>query len=545
MKIKSFLRHLNLRSTHFLPKLNKTAKIIVTICLIFCLSLSLKSIFAVEKTVDMTDVVNTYSQKEQAISKGNNQESWIYESLASNGTAIIQSIAGPQEENIKSVVASLNNSTPISWQPGGLLGFTTQSIAYLYQPAASGVQYIAQSVDSFLGKTAYAADNGFGFNKLSGILTMWKTVRNAVYTIISLFFIVVGIMIMLRVKISPQATVTIQSAIPGIISSLILVTFSYAIAGLLIDTSNLVLGIVLSLINSGFPLASTQNGIGKTIQQTMSMGIFDFSGLIASGLFSGVAKAVVTIIGGIIGGVVLVFLASAGSAVMGTLAFIFLLLIIYIFIVIQMVKLFFGLAKCYVNIIIQIILGPIQIGMGAIPGSKVNFSTWFNNLIAQIAVFPASIIFLVFSIFLVKTLDQTSTSLWSPTLLGAGQVISFLVGFACLSILAKIPDVVPEIIFGIKPSPLGKMIGEGNPVAGMFGAVTKGVSEKFGGEFAIGSKNATSGFSNFISRHRGKAEDLKASADTAGTAQPATDLNIPEQPVPVTRIAKDPTVTRK
>jgi len=65
-------------------------------------------------------------------------------------------------------------------------------------------------------------------------------------------------MIMLRVKISPQAVVTVQSAIPKLITTLILVTFSYAIAGLVIDLCNLVEALVVALLFSvkGVPLGN-------------------------------------------------------------------------------------------------------------------------------------------------------------------------------------------------------------------------------------------------------------------------------------------------
>lgn len=457
MTLKQTLHHLNLRSTHLLPKINKSIKITLILISLVSVSLFVHKITAAEKdiqtdtmTIDAS-ALSGYYNKQSAIDKGNNQEAWINESLSSNVVSLNKAIAGDLPKNLEDIV---------SWRPGGLIGFTNKAIASLYQPPASGVQYIAQSIDSFLGKPTYAA-TGFGFDKLNGILNMWKTMRNAVYTIISLFFIITGIMIMLRVKISPQATVTIQSAIPSIISSLILVTFSYAIAGLLIDASNVFLGIVLSLIDSNWPLTE---GIGKGINDTMTLGLIDFTKITNGYLVSDAPIWAASAIGGVIGWIA-VGVATANFWV-GLLAFGLILFAVFIFALVQIVKLFFGLAKCYINVIIQIILGPIQIGMGAIPGSKINFSTWLTQLIAQLAVFPSTIIFLVFSVFLTQTL-KSSGDLWSPTLLGIGGLVGSIVGLACLAILSKIPDIVPEMIFNIKPSPLGKAIGESykTPVA--------------------------------------------------------------------------------
>lgn len=496
MAIKKLVHHLNLRSTRLLPKLTLTSKIIISFFVITSLSLVVKSISA--QTTTITDTIETsertidttnlqgYIDKQTAITKGNNQESWINESLISNTVSLNQALAGTLPNDVSKIT---------SWVPGGVIGFTNNAIASLYQPPASGVQYIANSIDSFLSKPSYAADNGFGFNKLNGILDMWKVTRNAVYTLISLFFIIVGIMIMLRVKINPQTTVTIQSSIPKIISSLILVTFSYAIAGLLIDFSNIFLGIILSLIDQG-TTGGLSELMGKSVSDTMSLGFFDFWTLANGYLVSG-WTLIATFLGGLAGlGATLLVLGTTSpvSWIVGGLSFAIILLIVYIFAFIQLIKLFIGLAKCYISLIIHIILGPIEIGLGAVPSSKVNFSSWIHQVIAQLATFPSTIIFLVFAIFLTQTVKNTDTFLWSSTILGSGEIISILVGLASLAILSKIPQIVPEFIFKIKPSPIGKAIGDTySPIGKTFNksssAIFKGLVDSADTTFAQGPAN--------------------------------------------------------
>src|SRR5258708_14361646 len=61
-------------------------------------------------------------------------------------------------------------------------------------------------------------------------------------------------MIMFRVKISPQVVVSVQSALPKIAIALVLVTFSYAIAGFLIDIMYVFVGL-FSLVFSRFTVA--------------------------------------------------------------------------------------------------------------------------------------------------------------------------------------------------------------------------------------------------------------------------------------------------
>jgi len=58
-------------------------------------------------------------------------------------------------------------------------------------------------------------------------------------------------MIMFRVRISPQTVITVQSALPKIIFTLILITFSYAIAGFLIDLMYVVIGIFSFIVTQG------------------------------------------------------------------------------------------------------------------------------------------------------------------------------------------------------------------------------------------------------------------------------------------------------
>ena len=65
---------------------------------------------------------------------------------------------------------------------------------------------------------------------------------------------------MFRQRISPQAVMTIQAALPKVIIALIMVTFSYAIAGFMIDISYVLFLVILRGIE-------TMGGI-TTVQAT-------------------------------------------------------------------------------------------------------------------------------------------------------------------------------------------------------------------------------------------------------------------------------------
>jgi len=164
--------------------------------------------------------------------------------MNSNMVSLFVGINGTVPEEVLNDEADFDTS----YVPGGAIGQLNEAIVALHEPPASGIEYIAQVRDNFLGKPAYAQNNSF--QKLQFILPLWRIFRNVVYLLSTILFIVVGVMIMLRVKVSPQAVITVQSAIPRIITVLILVTFSYAIAGLVLDLCNLLQAITTSLLFS-------------------------------------------------------------------------------------------------------------------------------------------------------------------------------------------------------------------------------------------------------------------------------------------------------
>lgn len=402
------------------------------------------------------------------------------------------------------------------WIPGGVVGSTTQLAAITFIPAASGVQYIADSWNSFLGRPAYAQNSGVGFIGLQPILPIWRSFRNAVYILSSVLFIMVGIMIMLRVKISPQAVVSLQNAVPKIISTLILVTFSYAIAGLIIDFLTLIQGFALATLFSSKGVALGDQ-LFRNVPGINSQGLpllasyanfFNFRGLSQTGffhffsmtfmlvpygtllLFGGGLGYVIGSLFGALGGspVTLIAGQAAGFGIGAVLV----TLIIIAMIIFWMLKFFFGAVKCYVTAIFKIIIAPLEIAMGAFPNSKVGFNTWIWDLIANLAVFPISVLFLVVANLII---EASNNSLWSPSLIGgtavnipfvlSGGIVPVFIGIGALMIVSQLPVLVPQAIFMLKPTAWETAIGQGmksfvdSPLAALSTAasVTKGVSE--------------------------------------------------------------------
>nr|MBP9798220.1 hypothetical protein [Candidatus Woesebacteria bacterium] len=63
----------------------------------------------------------------------------------------------------------------------------------------------------------------------------WLGLRNLSYIVIALIMISIGFMIMFRMKLGSQAVIAIENSIPRIVLALIAITFSFAIAGFMID----------------------------------------------------------------------------------------------------------------------------------------------------------------------------------------------------------------------------------------------------------------------------------------------------------------------
>lgn len=500
MTLKQILNKLNHRDTRLFPKSLTLTKITFILLAILTVTFTTKILLAQNTNTSN----NLIRQKQDAIYEGNNQEAWIDSALGSNLMSLQIALSGTFPE------ALLNDDIKDnSYIPGGIIGISNQIIASTFTPMASGIEYIAQVKNNFLGKPAYAA-NQTGFEGLKSIMNLWKMFRNVVYIFISLIFVAIGIMIMLRIKISPQATITIQSSIPKIISTLILITFSYAIAGLCIDIINLFQAFAISLLFNGLgknpseslftPNWSTPfRYIIENIQSALNLSPYDFSSL--NNLdFNGVKSlinrlaptSIIALLGGIIGGITGTFAnPGLGTAIGFLTGSVGITLILNLIITIYLIKFIFSLAKCYISVLLKIIFAPFELLLGAFPNSKIGFSSWITGIFANITVFPISLIFLILANIIIDIIGGSS-GLWAPSLVtdsGYSWFLPIIIGIASIALLSKLPVLIPEFIYQIKPSPFGKAIGEGLKSIPGVGLLGFGVNTMKSGiaEEAVGS----------------------------------------------------------
>jgi len=384
-------------------------------------------------------------------------ESFVDSNLGSLQTSTFLFVAGPPDTMLTSLTEEQRR---IVYQRygRGVIPEITRATAALYTPPASSRTYIADVLES-AHIIPQAQAQGVGFSALDPILNVWKVFRNVAYLFFVIIFLIIGFMIMFRQKINGQTVVTAQQAIPGVIVALIFVTFSYAIAGFLIDLMYLVMYLMIGL----FQPVGGSDWISKNIFQA-TIDVIKGSGEINS-VFSTVSDAVEGFAESItnpLSGPISQFLGWIGGITVG--------LIVSIAILIASFKVFFELLKTYVTIVLSIATAPLTLMMGAIPG-KNNLAQWLKIIAGNLMAFPVVLMsFIVYDMF--SQNDFTTGGFLPPYLVGQGNggVIITLVGIGILLI-------IPDLIKQVKKS---------------FGA-EGGIWEQLGGEMVTSAKRGWSG----------------------------------------------------
>ncbi len=372
-------------------------------------------------------------------------------------------------------------------------------------PASTNLALLDMGVSlGFIPKQALA--QGIGFTGLQPLLPIWKGFRNIAYSILAILMIVIGFMVMFRKKIDPKTVVTVQNALPRIVMTLILITFSYAIVGFLIDLMYVVTALGIAMlapagykIGAGLPGGGFSQPTGAVqnfyLNQAdpFSGGFFAlFSGVFGplinlvnpfSGAFSTVATGAQTAMGGnVLFG--LAQIASGGKDVGGFVLGVLLSVIVLVAFLIGFVRIFFMLLSSYVQIIFSLMIGPLQILLDAIPGGN-GFSSWIKNLIMNLIPFPITILVLIIANWLGSSGISSTTAaggglnnLWIPPLLpqpalgGGGAVSNFAYTIIWLGLIMSIPSIVGSIKEALKskaavPTGVGAIVGPLGAGAGM------------------------------------------------------------------------------
>lgn len=362
----------------------------------------------------------------------------------------------------------------------GALAASGTIVAALYSvEPISGVEYFAQQLEYINPVKPVYAQEGIGYAALQPVQKLWSIMRNITYVGFVIVFVIMGFMIMFRAKISPQAVATIQDSIPRITVALVLVTFSYAIAGFMIDIMFVLLNVILSTLES-------QGAVGDTsaIFKESVFGIVfgSWRGIVGS-VGDGIANVIDEVVDITLLDKILGFFGGGIAAIIAGIA------ILYV-----MFKVFLQLLMAYVNIIILTIVAPFFFLSQALPGVN-GASAWFKQMAASIAVFPAVAIMFVFAGILsgIGHLGgSTETQLGGDAIgqfpLLAGDIgidaLSNLIGFGILLMTPTVADMIKKAI-GSPGQGMGAGIGASlAPAAGVVGGAM-GKGARAGGSTAF------------------------------------------------------------
>lgn len=332
----------------------------------------------------------------------------------------------------------------------GVLGDVNSGIVALYNPPASTRTYVADVMKS-AKIIPEAQAQGLGFSALDPILETWKSFRNLAYLFFVVIFLIIGFMIMFRTKVG-QAAITAQQAIPSVIVAMLAVTFSYAIAGFMIDIMYVAMYVLASYFTEG-----------STI---INMNIFGLVGVMFKGTGGATQNAIEQFMEDALNigfvGEALAWLSS----LMGTV-------IIGIAILFASFKVFFELVKTYVAVLIQIIFSPIILMLGAFPG-KNTFGKWIKNLAGNLILWPVVLLCVLVQRMLtapIRSLNWTGNEELIDTSFGGGFMPPFLVGqgqgniipvILGIGILLVIPEIMQQVkkAMGVEDGVFGQLAGD-------------------------------------------------------------------------------------
>jgi len=255
------------------------------------------------------------------------------------------------------------------------------------------------------------------------VYDMWKLMRDISLGIMSLLLLVVGIMIMTRKKINPQAVVTVQNVLPRVAISVVLVFFSYAIGAFLIKLMWPLLTLVPHLVinavadNAGVPIPFPTN------PNSFSVLGWSILAVVSTFTWSDIGMGMALLISTIVLALALILVS-----------FITLIRIVLI----------------YVKLLTYVIISPLYFSIGVLPGKENMIMDWFKEMFSGIFSAAAMMGVLTFALVIPLVSMGASGSLVqgdSPISHFAGLFVPVMMLFAMFASL-KMPKKVSSWIKG-------------------------------------------------------------------------------------------------
>lgn len=287
----------------------------------------------------------------------------------------------------------------------GILGYTDEGIRAMMmnQPRVNIPDHMAKQwvpgYDSTVRSTI-AAEDGYDLLVSIGIDGLWEKTRLIAYVLFVVILMSAGFMIMFRQKIGGQMMVTVFNTLPGVVVGLVVVTFSFAIVGLVLNLSAVLVSVIanfidpsgqsLMSINGPFSLLSPKNIMGLFLEDSPARGLFLGGGALTTALTGAVASIFQA---GITTGVIVAF---------GLAGLVFVLFIAFI-VLTASVKVFITVMTAYVGIILDTVLAPLYIAASTLPGKSYVGFDWFKRVLRNGLTFPLVFFFINLGGYILKS----------------------------------------------------------------------------------------------------------------------------------------------
>lgn len=290
------------------------------------------------------------------------------------------------EEAVENAEASGRRPTLLAQK--GVLGSITEANVVMVgvPPSVDLIAFMAEEwVPGYDQKMSgvYAQESGYSYLTAVNIADIWQTTRMIAYSLFVIALIIAGFMIMFRQKIGGQVSVTVFNTIPKVIMGLILVTFSFAIVGLVMDFGALLIRVISEFL--------VPNGEALVVSNPFSL----LQGLLSGNESFGAIKQVfgVSALTSIVtGGLGLLALATPAAPIGGALLGMSIVSMILALVILGIVtwasiKVFVALLKAWVGIIVDTIMGPLFLAIAVIPGRSNVGSDWFRRIVKNVLTF--------------------------------------------------------------------------------------------------------------------------------------------------------------
>ncbi|MEO6508593.1 MAG: hypothetical protein ABIO02_01445 [Patescibacteria group bacterium] len=179
-------------------------------------------------------------------------------------------------------------------------------------PPASGVQTVHDTLQHAGFVPQANAAMGIGYAAISPYKAIWTIFRNLVFLLLVIIIVAIGFMVMFRTKINAQTVVSLENSLPKIALTLIFITFSFAIAGFMIDIMYVSMFFIAGLfVRPDLPKENVLHSSNHILSQALwgryggSFGyIFDAESVrqVATGFYQFIPGAVRGLLDQIIGG---------------------------------------------------------------------------------------------------------------------------------------------------------------------------------------------------------------------------------------------------